>query len=122
MSDSYIINDPDVLAYHVRQTAALTLTSSITENLDEYITLDQIVQIIINNGDITNNGTIVLDEQHYDTILDEVIAWIYNSGLAKLAAKDHIECAWDSDSDSMIFWATNQDKKHSGGVNNITGE
>lgn len=33
-----------------------------------------------------------------------MVDFIYQSGLAKLAAQDKIDCAWDSSENKMMFW------------------
>jgi hypothetical protein len=45
-------------------------------------------------------------------IYDYTITWIHNVALAKLAAQDLVECAWDDDANEMVFWSkeTKDDK------------
>ena len=104
-NDAYIINDLESLSKTIRKNASLTFTQSNQDNLDEYITIKQIIELIYQYGDTTNNGTIILDEVGYNNIFDAVRIRIYNSGLSKLAANGYIECAWDDESDTMIFWS-----------------
>lgn len=103
-NDAYIINDLESLAESIRKNAALTFTQSDKDNLDEYITIDQIIELIYQHSDITNNGTVILDETGYNNIFDAVRIRIYNAGLSKLAANGYVECAWDDESGTMIFW------------------
>ena len=101
--DAYVINDVESLAHSIRKNAALTFTE-FQDNLDEYITINQVLEIIYQYSDTTNNGTIILDEDGYNKIFDDVRIRIYNTGLSKLAAKGYVECAWDDETNSMIFW------------------
>jgi hypothetical protein len=45
-----------------------------------------------------------LNEQKNQQIFDEATIWIHNVGLAKLAAQDLVECAWDDELNEMVFW------------------
>jgi hypothetical protein len=101
--DAFIINDVESLAYIVRKNAAATFSKS-EESLDEYITINQVIDIIYRHTDITNNSTMILDEDDYNKIFNDIRVGIYNSALSKLAAKGYIECAWDNESNDMIFW------------------
>jgi hypothetical protein len=104
MSDSYVINDLSQLALSIRKNAALSFSETHTEDLNMFITQHQVEQIILNHTSVNEEDMLVMHEDQYDSIFDEVREWIYQVGLSKLAAEDKIQCAWDNDSNSMIFW------------------
>lgn len=104
MQESYIVNDIEHLAISIRKNAALTFSGSYDENLDDFITLCQVKHLIRENTTIDENNYMIMNEDQYDSIFTQVRDWIYNSGLAKLAADNKIQCAWDDESNSMIFW------------------
>jgi hypothetical protein len=51
-----------------------------------------------------DNNYPLLNEDANQKIFDEITIWIHNIGLAKLAAQDLIECAWDDELNEMVFW------------------
>lgn len=108
MQDSFIINDITRLAHSIRKNAAIT-RESYDEDLDKFITINQVESLIRDNMTIDENDTMVINEDQYDSIFTQVRYWIYNTGLAKLAADNKIECAWDDETNSMIFWSNEID-------------
>jgi len=46
----------------------------------------------------------LLNEDRNQKIFDEATIWIHNIGIAKLAAQDLVECAWDDELNEMVFW------------------
>jgi hypothetical protein len=62
-----------------------------------------------------DNDRPLLDEDSNEKIYEYTVIWIHNVGLAKLAAKGLVECAWDENINEMVFWAnpeiTNTTKK-----------
>jgi hypothetical protein len=57
-----------------------------------------------------NNDRPLLDENINEEIFENTVVWIHNVGLAKLAAQDLVECAWDDDTNEMIFWPKEKKK------------
>ena len=104
MNDSFIINDIEKLAYSIRKNASLSISPDSSEDLDNFISINQMKALIQNNVVSSDNGDLILDEEGYENIFEEAAAWIINIGLAKLAAEDKIQCAWDDESNEMIFW------------------
>jgi hypothetical protein len=49
-----------------------------------------------------------LDEKSYEKLFDAMRTRIYNSGLSKLSASGHLECAWDEEKNEMVFWSIKQ--------------
>jgi hypothetical protein len=105
MSEVYAITDLRSYATQMREAAATSLSDSYDENLDSYISLQQMIGLVnkICLGFDDQNRPL-LNEDTNSEIFGQTAAWIYNVGLAKLASQDLIECAWDNESNEMVFW------------------
>jgi hypothetical protein len=106
MSEVYSIMDMERYATSLRANAAMTYAKSdITTRLDEYITIPQVCTLIDNNivGHDDEDRPLI-DENGYNTIFEEIRVWLYNASLARLAANDEVQCAWDDDLNEMVFW------------------
>lgn len=88
-----------------RTEAALNYSDSCDEDLDTYITLNQARYIVdsYSLGFDENDNYIIDEDIHFD-IVEEIQQWILEAGLAKLAAENKIECAWDDSLNTMVFW------------------
>lgn len=104
MSDRYIVNDITHLASSIRKNTAMGIGDTENEDLDIFVTVPQVETIILENTDTDEENNIIMDEDQYNAIFDEVTNWIINAGLAKLAAEDKIQCAWDDEQNCMVFW------------------
>lgn len=107
MNNTYTITDLDELSHTIRKHAADSLAehASKSTNLDDYITVNQISDIIVSNSCGKNDeGYYIIDEDIFEDIFDDVAEMIYGVGMAKLAADNLIECAWDNKKNRMIFW------------------
>jgi hypothetical protein len=105
MSEVYAITDLSSYVSQMRETAAISLSDSHEENLDSYINLQQMIGLVNKNClGFDEKNRPLLNEDANAEIFGQTAAWIYNAGLAKLAAQDLIECAWDSEANEMIFW------------------
>ena len=106
MSEVYSIMDMERYATSLRANAAMTYAKSdITTRLDEYITIPQVCTLIDNNivGHDDEDRPLI-DENGYNTIFEEIRIWLYNASLARLAANDEVQCAWDDELNEMVFW------------------
>jgi hypothetical protein len=115
MSDNiYAITDLDGYASSIRESVAHSFAEEYTENLDEYITIDQAKNIIVaySLGQDEENNYLV-DEESFNDAFDDIREWFYEAGLSKLAAKGLVECAWDDDLNQMIFWIPENDSPKS---------
>lgn len=90
----------------MREAAANSISeNNSSDNLDDYISLDQMIGLVKSSClGFDDNDNPLLDENKNQQIFEETVTWIHNVGLAKLAAKDLIECAWDDSLNEMIFW------------------
>jgi hypothetical protein len=106
MSEVYAIVDVDGYAIQMRDAAAQSISSDTNENLDEYISLKQMTNLVeefcLGHDD---EDRPLLDEDTNEKIFEEAALWIHDVGLAKLAAKDLVECAWDDKMNEMVFWS-----------------
>ena len=93
--------------------AAKSLSENHNDNLDEYVSIDQIINLVKNECvGFDDENRPLLDEDTNEKIFENTAVWIHNVGLAKLAAQDLVECAWDDKSNEMIFWAKEKRKSN----------
>jgi hypothetical protein len=111
----YAITDVQGYVSQMREVAAKALSeNSDQDDLDSYISLNQMINLLNENClGFDDNDRPLLNEDANEKIFEEASVWIHSVGLAKLAAKDLVECAWDEKSNEMVFWAkeTNKDEK-----------
>lgn len=106
MSDLYAIVDLEGYASQMREAAAKSLCDTSNDDLNDYITLTQIINMVKENcKGFDEEDRPLLDEDINEKIFEDTAVWIHGVGLAKLAAQDLIECAWDDDNNEMVFWA-----------------
>lgn len=124
-SELYAITNVEGYATEMRDAAAKSLSADYDENLEEFITIKQMINLV--NKECVgrdDKDRPLLNEDANCKIYDATVTWIHNAGLAKLAAQNLIECAWDSKNNEMIFWnaepsktATKKRKRTSNGGN-----
>ena len=114
MSELYSITNLEGYATDLRIAAAEYVCENFDDNLDEYIQVGQVINLVhkyANGYDDENRP--MISEINNEDIYGEVVTWIHNVGLAKLAARDMVECAWDDELNEMIFWhKENQDESN----------
>lgn len=106
MSKFYAIINPVQYSKDIRDFAAQELYVS-QEDLDNYITIPQITNILAENScgtDPEYNNAYVIDDKIHGKIFSAICVWIQNTALAKLAAENLLECAWDENLNEMVFW------------------
>ncbi len=109
MNMPYSINDEYGLASALRDIAANNICENHNDDLDDYISLDQIVDMIHQYSCGTDDGGMTqITENDIHTIVDDITNTIYQIGLSKLASNGDIECAWDDDTNQMMFWVNNE--------------
>lgn len=108
----YTITDLDGYISQMRTAAAKSLSDSDEDNLDDYISVGQ-MKNMINNVCLgfDHEDRPLLNEQANEKIFEDTAVWIHNVGLAKLAAQDLVECAWDDESNDMVFWVKEKKKE-----------
>jgi hypothetical protein len=106
MSDIYAITDIEGYVLEMRMAAAQSLVNDIEENLDDFISIGQMINLVKNECvGFDDKSRPLLDEDANERIYENTVIWIHNVGLAKLAAKGLVECAWDEKNNEMVFWA-----------------
>jgi hypothetical protein len=109
--EKYSIVDLRGYAVAMRDGAAKSFTENYSENLDDFISIDQTIELIVNKTlGLDEDGHYLINEKIFDEIFDDIRDWLYGVGLAKLAAKGYVECAWDDKLQSMVFWLADKQK------------
>ena len=85
-------------------------TGKLTDkDLDEFITLAQIENIIRENQLTTDDDeSIYLNMIVYENIVETITYQVYGAALSKLAASGFLECAWDEKLNDMVFWVSDK--------------
>lgn len=115
MKTSYSITDIEGFAQTIRDGAARSISENYTENLDEFISIGQIISLVKDTSIGTDDaGLLMITEELFDEIFENIRETIYQVGLSKLAATGQIECAWDSQKNEMVFWLASKihDNQH----------
>jgi len=108
---SYAIKNLEKYATEMRLAAANYISNDYSENLDDFITIKQLESFIVSKCDgYDEKGRLLIDAKIIDDIFVTTCDWIYGVGLARLASKNLIECAWDSDQNCMVFWKSDGEK------------
>jgi hypothetical protein len=111
MSEVYAITNLEGYATQIRDAAAKSLSENHNDNLNDYVSIQQIINLVNNECvGFDDENRPLLDEDINEKIFENTAIWIHNVGLAKLAAQDLVECAWDDKSNEMIFWAKEKRK------------
>lgn len=106
MSDIYAIINLEGYATQMRDAAAQSICEDHTDNIDDYITISQIINMVKSEClGFDDEKRPLLNEETNEKIFENTAIWIHNVGLAKLAAKDLVECAWDDSVNDMVFWS-----------------
>lgn len=109
--ESYSIVDLEGYAKAMRDGAASSFEKDYTENLDDFITIPQVINMIKkNNLGLDNEGNYLINEEIFDDVFNDIRDWLYGVGLAKLASKGFVDCSWDDEANEMVFWLANKDK------------
>lgn len=109
--ENYSIIDLEGYAKAMRDGAASSFEKDYTENLDDFITIPQVINMIKENTlGLDEEGNYLINEDIFDDVFNNIREQLYEVALAKLAAKGLIECAWDDESNDMVFWLANEDK------------
>ena len=102
----YAITNIEGYVSQMREAAAANLSeNSSQDNLDDYISIGQMIGLVNSHClGFDDEGRPLLNEKQNEIIFAETSTMIHNVGLAKLAAKDLVECAWDNQLNEMVFW------------------
>lgn len=107
--ENYSIIDIDSYAEAIRENAAKSFCEDYSENLDNFITIQQVINLVKKHSlGKDEYGYYIINEEIFDDTFNDIREWLYGVGLAKLAAKGYVECAWDSKKNEMIFWLSDE--------------
>lgn len=107
--ETHVIMNMDKYAAYVRRRAALSFAEDYEENLDDFVTIEQVKHMISeHSAGKDEQDRYLLNESGYEGLLESLKVRLYNCGLSKLAAKNLLECAWDDEKSEMIFWTSDQ--------------
>jgi hypothetical protein len=105
MDSYFILNDIDSYAKHLRHCVASNLKENYSDNLDEYITIDQLKKLILEKCNDTDElGNTIITEDINQELFEITSDWIYGVGLSRLASIGLIGCCWNSETNTMEFW------------------
>lgn len=104
----YAITNLEGYAREMREAAATTFSDNHSD-IDEYISINQMIGLIKSECiGFDDQERPLLNETANAQIYESTVTWINNVGLAKLAAQGFVECAWDDKQNEMIFWTNKQ--------------
>lgn len=105
MSEVFAIMNLEKYASYVRKRVASSMSEDRGDDLDEFITIKQACDMIIDYSvGKDEEGRPLLDDESHSRLFEAVKTRIFNCGLSKLAARGELECAWDEESRNMVFW------------------
>lgn len=108
----YSITDLDGYSNSIRESVAQSFVENYEENLDDYITLEQVKTLVIEHSlGQDEEGNYLIDSDVFDDTFNDIREWFYEAGLAKLAAKGVIDCAWDDEANQMVFWVKDNEQQ-----------
>lgn len=103
----------DLLDYSsiVRDGAAKSFCEDYTENLDDFITVEQVIKLVkqFSLGK-SEKGEYLINDEIFEFTFDKIREQIYHAGLSKLASKDVVEVAYNSENDEWEFWLNDSNK------------
>jgi len=111
MSEVYAITNLEGYAEEMRVCAAKNICDTYDDDLNEYISIGQMINLIKQNClGFDEQNRPLLDEDANGEICEQTSVWIHNVGLARLASKDLVQCAWSDKDNTMIFWTENKNE------------
>lgn len=103
--ETYVISNLNGFAQNVRKSVAESFSDNYSENLDDFITVQQVISVIKETcQDVDDNNQFIINEDSFNTIFDNIRVWIYEVALAKLVAKGFVECCFNSEANEFEFW------------------
>ena len=109
--ENYSIIDMNGYAIGMREGVAKSFSEDYSENLDEFISVDQVISLVEQHSlGQDEDGYHIINEEVFNDIFNDLREWMYGVGLSKLASKGYVECAWDDDANEMIFWLADKNK------------
>lgn len=88
------------LAYNTVQDCGIDIKRREIKN---YITTKNVEEIIIQYAKRDKKNNLLVNGKILDKIQNDLMDWVLGVSLAKMAAKDELECYWDTERDCMVF-------------------
>lgn len=104
MNKKYTIYEFDKFSKEIRDMVARSFGAEDIDDIDSYITVNQVKSLIIENSFCLKDDELTADEKGLFKACDDIKAMIIDAGLSKLAAKGIIECGWSDEDNDFIFW------------------
>ena len=110
MSNYLTIKNIKLFTKSIRKNVIMIFPRSYHHQVDNLISLAQAENLVRQYIEPGYNDEFIISDENYDLLCDEIKKWIYNSSLSQVASSGKIECAWDNDSNEMIFWHPESNK------------
>ena len=111
--ETYSIVDLNGYAISVREAAAKSFTETYSENLDEFISIEQVIGLISEHSVGTDEeNNYLITEENFEQLFEAIRDRLYTVGIARLAVKGLVECAWDDETNEMVFWLSDSGQSH----------
>lgn len=104
MSNYLTIKNIKLFTKSIRKNMVMGFPRSYYYQVDNLISLSQTEKLVRQYIEPGYNDEFILGDENYDLLCDEIKRWIYNSSLGLAASSGIIECAWDDESNEMVFW------------------
>ena len=103
-----LVEDVELFLFSLRERVSVTIAANAIEprNLDEYMTMTQMKSTLGDyvDGVDEETGCPFLLVESYEELVDDLSRSFLGACLAKLAAADLVETAWDDERGQQIFW------------------
>lgn len=105
MMSNYIkIRHLKLFTKSIRKNVVMVFPRKYSYQIDNLISLSQTEKLVKRYIEPGYNDEFIISEANYHILCDEMKKWIYNSSLSQVASSGIIDCAWDNESNEMIFW------------------
>jgi hypothetical protein len=103
---TFSITNLNDFATILRKNAYEHLSMTNIENLDEFITVNEVTKLVSHSGiGFDDDNNIIINEDILEELINDVSKWIYDISLSKLCGNDKLDCAWDDQHNEMVFWS-----------------
>ena len=104
MSNYIKVRNLNLFTKSVRKNVVMIFPRQYYYEVDSLISLKQTESIVREYIEPSYNDEFIISEDNYELLCNEIKKWIYNRSLSQVASSGKIECAWDDNSNEMIFW------------------
>jgi len=104
MSNYLHIRNIKLFTKSIRKNVIMIFPRSYHLQADRLISLEQTERLVREYIEPGYNDEFIISGENHDILCDKIKKQIYNTSLSQVASSGKIECAWDDDSNEMIFW------------------